>query len=163
MVEKIKIQEIQLKNRHMIDNLISENWGSEIIVSKGKVHRVSDLPGYIAVYNNEVVGIISYNIEDNNVEIIVLESFKEGQGIGTLLIDKVKEKAKELNKKRIWLITSNDNINALRFYQKRGFTLVCIHRNAIDKAREIKPEIPKTGYHGIPIRDEIELEYIIKE
>jgi RimJ/RimL family protein N-acetyltransferase len=70
----------------------------------------------------------------------------------------VKEVARQHGCQRVWLITTNDNLNALRFYQKRGFELVAVHRRAIDEARKIKPEIPLIGEYGIPIRDEIELE-----
>ena len=60
---------------------------------------------------------------------------------------------------RLWVITTNDNVNALRFYQRRGFCLVTVHRGAVDRSRAtLKPEIPAAGAYGIPLRDEIELE-----
>lgn len=59
---------------------------------------------------------------------------------------------------RIWLITTNDNLNALGFYQKRGFRIKAVYPGAVDEARRIKPEIPLAASNGIPIRDEIELE-----
>jgi hypothetical protein len=59
------------------------------------------------------------------------------------------------------LITTNDNLNALRFYQKRGLALVAVHRNALEESRRIKPEIPLIGSDGIPLRDEIELEIML--
>ena len=65
--------------------------------------------------------------------------------------------------KQLWLITTNDNINALRFYQKRGFMLVAVHRNALELSRKLKPEIPMIGNDGIPLRDEIELEMILHD
>ena len=86
---------------------------------------------------------------------------EEGRGIGTALVEKVICKAKSLGAKRLWLITTNDNIEALGFYQKRGFSLVGVHCNAIEYSRKLKPEIPKTGNHSIPIRDEIELEVLL--
>ncbi|MCG0275770.1 MAG: hypothetical protein L5655_06315 [Thermosediminibacteraceae bacterium] len=46
----------------------------------------------------------------------------------------------------------------MKFYQKRGFLLVAVHRNALEQARKLKPEIPLIGIDGIPLRDEIELE-----
>jgi hypothetical protein len=61
---------------------------------------------------------------------------------------------------RAWLVTTNDNMRALRFYQRLGWELVAVHRGAVDRAREtLKPEIPRVGNDGIPLRDEIELEY----
>ena len=60
---------------------------------------------------------------------------------------------------RLWLITTNDNVDALRFYQRRGFRLVAIDRDAVERSRAtLKPGIPRTGLHGIPIRDELTLE-----
>jgi hypothetical protein len=59
------------------------------------------------------------------------------------------------------LVTTNDNLNALRFYQKRGFVLVAVHRNALEVSRKLKPEIPLVGMDSIPLRDEIELEMMV--
>ncbi len=58
-------------------------------------------------------------------------------------------------------MTTNDNTPALRFYQRRDFDLVSIHRNAVKEARKLKPEIPDVGMDGINIRHEIEMEYLL--
>ncbi|MBZ0303030.1 MAG: GNAT family N-acetyltransferase, partial [Anaerolineae bacterium] len=91
-------------------------------------------------------------------EIVTLNSVQEGQGVGTALIEVVKQAAAEEGCTRLWLITTNDNFNALRFYQKRDFRIVAVYPGALDQSRKVKPEIPLFGYHGIPLRDEIELE-----
>lgn len=64
---------------------------------------------------------------------------------------------------RVVLFTTNDNLHALRFYQKRGFDMVQIHRNAVEQARTLKPEIPLIGMDNIPLRHEIELEMLLKQ
>ncbi len=87
-----------------------------------------------------------------------MNSLLEGRGIGSALVEAVIKVAVNASCKRIWLITTNDNLTALRFWQKRGFSLVAVHRNAIEESRRLKPEIPLKGEHGIPIKDEIELE-----
>ena len=94
-------------------------------------------------------------------EILSLDSLREQTGIGTALLNAATEKAKSGGLERIMLITTNDNLPALRFYQKRGFDLVRIRRNALEQARKIKPEIPMTGMDGIPLKHEIELELIL--
>ena len=105
--------------------------------------------------------MITYRAEGNACEIVTLNSLVEGRGIGTALVQAVREVAVNAGCKRLWLITTNDNLTALRFWQKRGFWLVRVHRNAIADSRRLKPEIPLTGEHGIPIRDEIELEIVL--
>jgi N-acetylglutamate synthase-like GNAT family acetyltransferase len=158
---KLKIREITKKDNEWIKEKVVKSWGSDIIVSRGKVHIVTDLKGYVGVIDNQIAGLLSYNIEDKSIEIVLLESFVEGAGVGSALIEKVKEKGTELGVEKIWLITSNDNLDALAFYQKRGFRLSAIYRDAINEARKIKPQIPKIGDYDIPIMDEIELEFIL--
>ena len=59
---------------------------------------------------------------------------------------------------RLKLITTNDNIRGIEFYQKRGFVFANIYINAIENSRRLKPEIPMYADNGLPIRDEIEFE-----
>ncbi len=78
------------------------------------------------------------------------------------MIDAVVEEARKQNCRRVFLITTNDNLKALGFYQKRGFELVKINRGAISESRKLKPSIPLIGMNNIPMRDEIELEIVLK-
>jgi GNAT superfamily N-acetyltransferase len=110
------------------------------------------------VQGEDRVGLITYRFGADDCEIVTFNSLIEGQGIGTALIDAVKAVAVEENCTRMWLITTNDNMQALRYYQKRGFRLVAVYPSALDESRKIKPEIPLFGKDGIPLRDEIELE-----
>jgi len=133
-------------------------WGDEFIVANGVIYHPDTLEGFIAFNGNEWVGVITYTISGEDCEIISLDSVREGQGIGTKLIHAVVEEMRSQACKRIFLITTNDNLNALVFYQKRGFELVKIYRGAVNESRKIKPGIPLVGNDGIPLRDEIELE-----
>jgi len=141
---------------------LKENWGSDKIVSRNKIHNAVDLPGLIAEQNNKPVGITLYNIENKQCEVVLLESFIEKKGIGSILIGHLKEIAIYKGCKRLWLITTNDNLAAIRFYQLKGYSLVAIYRNALEQSRKLKPEIPFTGVDGIPLRDEIELELLLE-
>ncbi|HUT67148.1 MAG TPA: GNAT family N-acetyltransferase [Dehalococcoidales bacterium] len=141
--------------------LIKEWWAGPKIITRGKVHYADKLPGFIAVQDGKTAGLITYDIVGDQCEIVSMNSLVEGKGIGSTLIDAVKNVAQKARCKRLWLITTNDNTAALRFYQKRGFLLVAIHRNALEQSRRLKPEIPLIGNDGIPLRDEIELEMIL--
>lgn len=148
-------------DREWISQLIAERWGSEIVVVHNTIYTPANLPGVLAVQRGRNVGLITYKIESNECEIVTLDSLSPSIGIGTSLVDEVKKVARDANCRRTWLITTNDNLDALRFYQRRGFSLVTVHKNAVEMAREIKPEIPILGQNGIPICDEIELEMIL--
>mgnify|MGYP001409702591 FL=1 len=133
----------------------------DIVVSRGQVHRLKQLPGFVAEANGDICGLILYRIAGGECEIVALNSYAENLGIGTRLIGLVKQKALECNCRRLWLITTNDNVKAIRFYQKRGFDMVRIHCDAVREARLLKPSIPLVSADGIPIRHEIEFEMLL--
>lgn len=135
-----------------------EHWGAEEMVSRGRVYRPEQLDGFVVEEEREWVGLVTFFIEADECEVTSLDSLREGQGIGTMLMEKAVEQARLCHCKRIFLITTNDNLRALGFYQKRGFEIVTVYRGAVNESRKRKPSIPVIGMHGIPLRDEIELE-----
>jgi N-acetylglutamate synthase-like GNAT family acetyltransferase len=134
-------------------------WGSPIVLSRGRAHDASELSALICEAAGETVGLATYDIRDGDCELVTIDAFTRGRGIGTMLLDAVIQAARRQGRRRLWLITSNDNLSALRFYQRRGLRLIAVHRGAIDEARRVKPEIPLVGDDGIPIHDELELEF----
>ena len=92
-----------------------KNWGDDFIVIRGVVYRPEDLEGFIAYNGSECVGEITYRLCEEDCEIVTLDSECEGQGLGTRLIDAVVEEARKQNCRRVFLITTNDNLNALGF------------------------------------------------
>ncbi|HEY60261.1 MAG TPA: GNAT family N-acetyltransferase [Anaerolineae bacterium] len=160
---KITIHKKDASDLEWTNSLISERCCAEFVAIHRQVFKPSNLPGFIALHENERVGLITYSIQGEECEIISMDSLKPGLGIGAYLLNKVKDSAKSADCKRLWLITTNDNLSALHFYHKFGFELMAVHRNAVKGDRELKPQIPMIGEHGIPIRDEIELEFIHKE
>ena len=160
-MKPFKIRPLDEGDRAWVTGLVKEWWAGPIIVTRGRVHQADELPGFIAVYAGERAGLITYEINGNECEIVTMNSLAEGKGVGSALIDAVKNAAIKSGCKRLWLITSNDNTKAIRFWQKRSFKLVAVYPGAIDRLRKLKPEIPATGNDGIPIRDEIELEMLL--
>ena len=135
-----------------------ERWGALEVVSRGRVHDPSALPGYVVDVGTDLVGLATYRVEGNECELVTLDAVAEGVGVGTALVEAVTAAARRSGCTRLWLITTNDNLRALRFYQRRGFELAALHRGAIEASRRLKPSIPVTGLYGIPLRDELELE-----
>lgn len=145
-----QIRPIVNEDRKWVVDLLEEWWAGPKIITLGKVHFADRLPGFIAVYQGKPSGLITYDIQDSHCEVATMNSLVEGIGIGSALIEAVKRAATEAGCRRLWLITTNDNTAALRFYQKRGFSLVAVHRDAAVEFRRLKPEIPLTGNDGIP-------------
>lgn len=156
--------------------VLVERWHGPQVVSRGRLHDASQLPGFIACTNNslqlrdgrvlpvgEKVGLVTYRIENGECEIVTIDSLYESLNIGSELVLAVRQVAERQGCRRIWLITTNDNTNAMRFYQKRGFRLVGFYPDAIEESRKLKPEISLTGDDGIPIRDELEFELRLKD
>ena len=123
-----------------------------------QIIRYDEVDGFIY---DDWAGAITFMIRGEECEITSLDSLDEGKGIGTALINEVLQEVKEKKCRRVFLITTNDNLHALGFYQRRRFELVTVHRGAVNKSRKIKPTIPLIGENNIPLRDEIELEIII--
>jgi RimJ/RimL family protein N-acetyltransferase len=155
----IKVLAITDKSRDWVKNKLKESWGSTKLVSRGIIHNGDQLPGLIAYLEGEPVGLCTYRIDNKECELVSLNSFREKKGVGTDLINRVITVARNAGCFRVWLITSNDNLHALKFYQKFGFRLVAVYPEALDLSRKLKPEIPLVGLDGIPLRDEIELEF----
>jgi ribosomal protein S18 acetylase RimI-like enzyme len=155
------IRPLTLDDRPWVACLLTQNWGAPLIVSRGRVHDASRLPGFAAVYQGQPAGLLTYHLAGSDCEIVSLDSLVERIGIGAGLIAAVQQVAQGAGCRRLWLITTNDNLPALRFYQKRGFCLVAVHVNALAEARRLKPQIPLLGLDGIPLRDELELELLL--
>jgi ribosomal protein S18 acetylase RimI-like enzyme len=137
--------------------VLLERWGGEPIVGRGRARRVEDLEGLVAVIGGERVGVLTYRIDLDVCEIVTLDAFREGLGVGRALIEAVTARAQAAGAGTLLVMTTNDNVAALRFYQRAGFHLNELRPGAVDEARRVKPAIPLIGRGGIAIRDELDL------
>ena len=157
----IGIRAVEGRDREWVVRILTENWGEPRIISRGKENFADRLPAFLAHIHGTPAGLLTYRIEHDECEVVSLNSRCENHGIGAALLGAVEHTARTARCRRVWLITTNDNIRALRFYQKRGWALVAVHRNALDESRRLKPSIPEIGLEGIPLRDEIEFERVL--
>lgn len=144
-----------------VAGFLLRHWGSQRMVVHGVVYYPATLPGFVAESAGEWVGLLTYHWaadRPDEWEVVTLDAVRPFQGIGTALMQTLATTARQLGGRRLWLVTTNDNLEALRFYQRRGFTLVALRPHAVTLARQLKPEIPLQGQYGIPLRDELELE-----
>ncbi|KHD38645.1 acetyltransferase [Clostridium acetobutylicum] len=158
----MEIREISYENREIINKFIMSHWFSLNMVVRGKMVNMSELSGLVMYEGKNILGLLTYKLYKNEMEIVSLDSLREKEGIGTALVNRAVKIASCLELNKIKLITTNDNINALRFYQKRGFDMAKLYLNSVDSARKLKPSIPIKGNFDIPIKHEIEFEKILK-
>jgi ribosomal protein S18 acetylase RimI-like enzyme len=145
-------------DREWVERLIVERWGEPIVVGRGRVWTPAELPGLAAFEDDRCVGLLTYEIEGDALEIVTIDALLEGQGIGTVLLGAVEEVARAQGCRRLRLVTTNNNLQALLFYQRAGFRLVALIPGAVDESRKLKPSIPELDAAGLPIRDELHLE-----
>ena len=157
----MECKRINSRNRKLINAFIKQHWYTTTMIIRGKEIDMTKTDGFYFSEGENIIGLITYIVYDNILEITSLDSLLENQGIGSKLVETVIHEAKEKKFQKIVLITTNDNINAIRFYQKRGFDMVHLFRNALDISRKLKPEIPLIGENSIPLRHEIEFELSI--
>ena len=143
--------------------LLESEWNSTKVVTKGIVYDCMNLPAYIAVKDKKIAGMITYYISGADCQIITLNSLAENEGIGQKLIEKVKRAAIEQGCTHLWVVTTNNNIKAIRYYKKRGFKLKTVYYYSVNKSRMLKPDIPLFGTNGIPILHEVEFKISLSD
>lgn len=151
-------QPVNEHNRGMVNRFLAEHWGAAEMVIRGEVVDMTQVEGITAMADGAIAGLITYVITGDTMEITSLDSLIENKGTGTALLEKAVSIARRQRCRRIILVTTNDNLRAMGFYQKRGFDMASLYRNAVDAARKKKPQIPLIGNEGIPLKHEIEFE-----
>ena len=136
-----------------------DGWGMRPVARLGAVYDPGDDPAIVAVEpGGNVVGVLTYRPEGGDWELGTFYVTTRWGGTGTRMLDLLVELAEAGGARRIWLVTTNDNVDAMRFYQRRGFRFAELHAGAVDRSRAtLKPSIPAIGDHGIPLRDELVL------
>jgi ribosomal protein S18 acetylase RimI-like enzyme len=158
MSGRLTIRALDGAERDWLAEQLSAVWGSTTIVSAGGEHDAAQLAALVCCDGPARLGIATYAIEDGALEVVTLQSLVERAGAGSALIEALVGTAREHDCERLWLVTTNDNLDALRFYQRHGLRLVAVRAGAVDEARKRKPTIPLRGANGIPLHDELELE-----
>jgi ribosomal protein S18 acetylase RimI-like enzyme len=154
----LRVRPIDDADRAAVGALLVERWGAAIVVAHGTVFEPATLAGVVAERDGRIAGVLTYVRDGDVLEIVTIDADPPGAGAGTALVEAAAAAAREQGCRRLRLTTTNDNLDALRFYQRRGFRLVALRPGAVDAARALKPQIPATGAYGISLRDELDLE-----
>ena len=150
----VRVREATPADAAWIGRVLEERWAGTLILAGG---RSFDAPGLPALMAGERHGLAIYEVAGDRAELVVLEALVRRRGVGTALLAGVAARAARLGARSLHLGTTNDNLDALRFYQRRGFRLAEVRPGAIDAYRAVKPGIALVGSYGILVRDELRL------
>jgi GNAT superfamily N-acetyltransferase len=152
---RMDYEKITAETRDAVNRFLTEHWFSTKMAVRGRLFDLAYAPGFLALEDGEIRGLLTYAPEGEHCEILSLDSLTENRGVGTELLRRMAEFAREQGFARLTLVTTNDNLRAIGFYQKRGFDMTALFHGAVDEARLQKPEIPLIGDDGIPLHHEI--------
>jgi ribosomal protein S18 acetylase RimI-like enzyme len=155
----VAVREATAEDADWIRAWLRRRWGSELIAERGATYDASACPALVAERDGRRVGLATYRLVQGSCHLLTIDAEPERSGIGSLLLERLKSEARAQGVDSISLITTNDNLPALAFYQRRAFVLAELSQGAVDEARKRKPSIPLLGFRGIPVRDELRLEW----
>ena len=136
-------------------------WRGTEVARKGELINALELDGFAALDDLQPVGLLTYAVVGDELEVVTLQAEREGEGIGQALMDAARDRAEKLGLRRMWLVTTNNNVRAIRFYLRWGMDLAALHRDAVARSRLVKPSIPLTDVDGVAIRHELEFELVL--
>lgn len=147
-----------ITDRAFLDELLRLRWSGGALILKGKIVHPKDVEALAAYHDGRLAGVATWRLEGPVMYLATLNNITEQRGVGVALLDAMMRLGREKGSALLRVIVTNDNLNALGFYQRRGFHIVAIHPGAIETIRTLMPNIPVIGANRIPMRDEIELE-----
>ena len=157
LVCAMQIRAFVSSDRDWAGRFLDEHYGGPVQARRGELVDVLALPGIVAERDGLPVGLLTYRRDGADCELAFVAALVRHDGVGTALLEALV--AEVAGCERVWLVTTNDNLEALRFYQRRGFALSALRPGAVDESRRaLKPQISEVGEFGIPLRDEVELE-----
>ena len=157
----LNVRDFEPADHQWARRLIGDHQGGDHRVGRlGELLDPTEMEGIVAELDGRPVGLLTVHETDRGLEVLTLHSEVSGVGAGTRLLETALRVAEASHAPRLWLVTTNDNIEAIRWYLRRGLTVAAVHAGAVDADRTtIKPTIPTTNpENGLPIRDLVELE-----
>jgi len=151
----ISVEPLQSSDRAWLGDLWRRAWGGDVQTSNGRQHHVSQVDGVVAWRQGQRVGAATFVRHGERAELVTLNVEPRGQGLGSVLLQAWEAHVREAGALAAELVTTNDNLDALRLYQRHGYRLIALGAGAVDRARREKPAIPRYGEYGIALHDEL--------
>jgi GNAT superfamily N-acetyltransferase len=147
-----------ITDRPFLDELLRLRWSGGSLIVHDKVIAPADVEALAAYDGNRLAGVATWRLDEGVLTMFTLNNISEQRGVGVALLEAMMALGRDNGAPLIRVVVTNDNLNALGFYQRRGFRITAIYPGAVDATRAMNPNVPLIGANRIPIRDEIELE-----
>ena len=157
----IEIRDFEPRDHDWARRLIGDHQSGDHRVARlGELLDPLEQEGIVAELDGRPVGLLTVHEGDRGLEVLTLHSETRGIGAGTRLLETALRVAAASEAPRLWLVTTNDNLDAIGWYLRRGMTIATVHEGAVDHDRaSVKPALPeRNAGNGIPLRDLVELE-----
>jgi len=155
---KVEFEIRPITDRAFLDELLRLRWSGGALMLRGKIVHPKDVEALAAYHEGHLAGVATWRLEGPVIYLATLNNITEQRGVGVALLEATKLLGRQKGAGLLRVIVTNDNLNGLGFYQRRGFRIVAVHPGVIDTLRALHPAIPVMGANRIPMRDEIELE-----
>ena len=128
----------------------------------GALVEAAGLPGHLATLAGRRVGLVLVDVKHREYEVVAISTSEPRRGVGRALMERCFAEARATGCRRVWLVTTNNNLAAIAFYQRLGMDLRALHRHALRVSRELKPTIPGHDAAGVRIDHELEFELLLE-
>lgn len=151
----VLVREATDADRASVRELFARDFGRTRIVAFGEVMDIDAMPALVAAMYQEPSGALAYRLHGDALHVVALatDPMWQRSGVGGYLIVEAELLARRLNLTRVVVATTNDNLPALYFYQRRGYQMTDLVPGSIITLTH--QQVP--GFAGIPVRDEIRL------
>ena len=142
--------------RAAVNDLFHRDFGTTRVSAFDAEHVLADQPTLVAlVKDNQLAGALAYRFTEDGLQMLALATDPMWQraGVGGHLVAEAERLAKEAGRQRAAIVTSNDNLPALYFYQRQHYRIASITPGSLINRAAGRP-----GFAGIAVRDEIRLE-----
>ena len=156
------VSEITPADRDWVATTLVQEWTSTSVARGGELVEAAGLSGSLATLGGRRVGLVLVNVSEGEFEVVAISTTRPRSGVGRALMERCFAEARATACRRVWVVTTNNNVAAIAFYQHVGLDLLALHRNAVRASRKLKPTIPVRDAEGVRIDHEIEFELLLQ-
>jgi ribosomal protein S18 acetylase RimI-like enzyme len=156
------VRQIAQVDRDWVAETLVQEWTSTSVARLGELVEAAGLPGYLATLGGRRVGLVLVDVKEGAYEVVAISTTEPRRGIGRALMGRCVAEARARGCRRVWLVTTNNNLAAIGFYQRLGMDLCALHRHAVHVSKKLKPTIPLRDATGVRIDHELEFELLLE-